>query len=50
MAKKGDMSDCIDGEMKDFKPIGKDPKERSDHIRDAFNKAADDCRKKLYPI
>lgn len=48
MSKKGEMSDCIDDEMKDFKPVGDTPKKRSEHIRNAFKEAAEECVKKLY--
>jgi hypothetical protein len=48
MSEDREISDCIDDKMKDFKPVGKTPKERSDFVRNAFKKAAEDCVKKIY--
>jgi hypothetical protein len=50
MSKKGKFSDCIDEEMNGFEPMGETPKERTEHVRNAFKKAADDCKKKLFGI
>ena len=50
MSKKGEMSDCIDDKLKEFKPIGDTPQKRAENTRKAFKEAAEDCLKKLYDV
>ncbi len=46
ISKKQKIKDCIDDKMSEFEPIGDTQQDRVQSIRNAFTKAAEDCKKK----